>query len=195
MTLKTILKNDFDLDLPISGGSGLSIDDPVVIERSGINDYVSTEHTLLKYLAKKRQVQYELVGQALLSHQGRRLDRITIQTIDSSTEGVRGETAHYYFDITDCFPVSIPKDVNFNEAETLNQIVARMNALQQATEFNWECIARLKNRQLWDDVPRLLAFTEVMLSDEPLASLFDAMMSQRKQAIMSVLDRVAGQIE
>jgi hypothetical protein len=45
MTLKDLLKNDFGADLPISGGFGNSIDNPIIIHRNGINDYVGTEVT------------------------------------------------------------------------------------------------------------------------------------------------------
>ena len=40
MTLRELLKQDFGKDLPISGGMGNSIDNPIIIHREGINDYV-----------------------------------------------------------------------------------------------------------------------------------------------------------
>lgn len=43
MTLKELLKEDFELELPISGGFGNSIDNPIIIHRTEINDYVGTE--------------------------------------------------------------------------------------------------------------------------------------------------------
>lgn len=192
MTLKAMLQQDFGIDLPISGGSGRTLDNPIIMERRGINDYVGTERMLLTYLMKKREVEWIWKKQAFLMHGDRKLDEITIQTMDITTEGATVQLEQYYFDITDCLAVPVHKDVNFDETETLHQIVAGMEALKQASEFNRECIALLKKGQLSDDIQRLVAFSEVLLADEPLSRLFEDMMQHRKQAILVVLNRVAG---
>ena len=40
MTLKELIKLDFEVELPISGGFGNSLTTPIIIHRNGINDYL-----------------------------------------------------------------------------------------------------------------------------------------------------------
>ncbi len=48
MIFREIIKTQFGVDLPISGGIGNSIDNAVVIERTLLNDYVSVENQVGK---------------------------------------------------------------------------------------------------------------------------------------------------
>ena len=56
MIFREIIKTQFGVDLPISGGIGNSIENAVVIERTPLNDYVSVEHQVLKYIALVREL-------------------------------------------------------------------------------------------------------------------------------------------
>ena len=44
MDLRQLLKADFDIDFPISGGTGNSRDNPIVIHKQVPNDYTSVEY-------------------------------------------------------------------------------------------------------------------------------------------------------
>jgi len=103
MTLRNLLKQDFGVDLPISGGFGNSIDNPVIIERSnGINDYASTEYFILKCLAEERKIKWKTIGQECLTHRNRKIDRIKIEVALTTPIETITTTENYYFDITDC---------------------------------------------------------------------------------------------
>jgi hypothetical protein len=81
MNVRDLIKNDFGVDLPIKGGIGNSIDDPVIVEQvSPINDYVGTEYAYLKYIGIGRGIEWETVAQQLLTHSGRKMDKIKIET-------------------------------------------------------------------------------------------------------------------
>jgi hypothetical protein len=69
MNIRDLIKNDFDVDLPIKGGTGNSIDDPVLIEwASPINDYVGTEYAFLKYIGIGRGIEWKKIKQQLTTH-------------------------------------------------------------------------------------------------------------------------------
>ncbi|MGW8122232.1 hypothetical protein ACV07N_06185 [Roseivirga echinicomitans] len=103
MNIRELLKEDFGVDLPISGGLGNSIDNPVIIERTGINDYVGTEHSFLKYIGLARGIEWKLIQQELLEDDGRTLDKIKIETKQLTSKEVITQIENYYFDITDCY--------------------------------------------------------------------------------------------
>lgn len=103
MNIRELLIEDFGIDLPISGGLGNSIDDPVIIERTGNNDYAGIEHTFLKYIGLGRGIEWKLIQQELLEDNGRTLDKIKIETKQLTSTEVITQVENYYFDITDCY--------------------------------------------------------------------------------------------
>ena len=51
-SIKEIIFQAFGVTLPIRGGMGNSMENAVIIERSlSINDYVSTKHEVLNFIA------------------------------------------------------------------------------------------------------------------------------------------------
>ena len=68
VNLKELLKKDFGLDYPISGGAGGSKDDPIVIHYEFPNDYTSVEYGVLRCIAAGRRIQWEVIKQSLLHH-------------------------------------------------------------------------------------------------------------------------------
>jgi hypothetical protein len=104
MNIRDLIKNDFSVDLPIKGGQGNSIDDPVIIERvSPINDYVGTEYAFLKYIGIGRGIEWKTIEQQLLTHNGREIDKIKIETKQITETEIITQIENYYFDITECF--------------------------------------------------------------------------------------------
>jgi hypothetical protein len=102
INLRAMLKADFGIDLPISGGTGNSRDAPVVIHYRVPNDYVAVEHTVLNCLGMGRRVEWKLLQQALIEHNGRKLDQMKIETKKTTDTEILTQIENYYFDVTEC---------------------------------------------------------------------------------------------
>ncbi len=88
------------------GGFGNSIESAVIIERQfPTNNYVGTEYAFLKYLGLGRRIEWKTIGQELLNHNGRTIDKIKIETIETTETEIITQIENYYFDITECFNV------------------------------------------------------------------------------------------
>lgn len=60
MYIRDSIKNDFGVVLSIKGGTGNSIDDPVIIELvKPITDYVGAEYAYLKYIGIGRGIDWK----------------------------------------------------------------------------------------------------------------------------------------
>lgn len=107
MTIKELIKLDFGIDLPIKGGNGNSIDNPVVIEYDkGINDYVYYMHTYVSCLCKGRNlIDWKIIKQSLINHKDRKIDQIKFTYVEYENRQKYIVTENYYFDITECFGV------------------------------------------------------------------------------------------
>jgi hypothetical protein len=91
-------------DVPISGGMGLSIDDPIVIEETNSSKYVKLEYLILDFLAHMRETKYKLENQEVLEKDGRMIDRLEIVWED------KGDSLYsFYFDITASYGHKSPK--------------------------------------------------------------------------------------
>ncbi len=99
--IRALLKTDFGVDLPIRGGSGNSIDNPVIIEKIALNDYVGTEYAFLKYIGRGRRISWKPIGNVLMTHNGRKIDKIRMQFLGMPAG--QDKIENYYFDITECF--------------------------------------------------------------------------------------------
>lgn len=103
IALRELLRNDFDVDLPISGGDGDSLDTPIVIDHKGPNDYVAIEYKILECLGIGRGIDWKIIQQTLIKHGERTIDQIKIEARWTTKTKVITERANYYFDITECF--------------------------------------------------------------------------------------------
>lgn len=86
----------------VNDGSGKSVDDPIVLPRRKPNDYVSEEYRLVEKLLEKRNAHGQMRVQALLSRDGRSIDRITMEVLEATHAGAQLSTEHFFFDRTDC---------------------------------------------------------------------------------------------
>lgn len=112
MTIKEQIKNECGVDLPISGGFGNSIDDAIIIHRTGINDYVGTERFILNCLGESKNFEWKLLIQMLLDHEDKTIDKIEIETITPTEHGIITKVENFYFDITDCFGKEMKQMIN-----------------------------------------------------------------------------------
>ena len=101
--LRAMLLKDFGVDLPISGGTGNSIDAPIVVHYREPNDYVAVEYAVLQFIGIGRGIEWKLLQARLVDHEGRRLEQMKIETRwQTATEAIT-QVENYYFDITECF--------------------------------------------------------------------------------------------
>lgn len=93
-----LIKKEFDVDLPIGKGTGLSVDDAIVMKVDA--DYVHNEYVVLNYLALYRLVDWHFNRQALILYGDRKYDLIKINV--TNLVNSNNWTEVYYFDVTDC---------------------------------------------------------------------------------------------
>lgn len=80
MSIRELIKLDFGVDLPIKGGTGTSIDDPLIIEYTEGNDYIRAEYDFLKFIGLGRGIEWKASEQKLLFHNEKIIDKIKIET-------------------------------------------------------------------------------------------------------------------
>ena len=193
MNLKELLDKDFRVELPISGGYGNSIENAIIIHRKGINDYVGTEHFILKCLGIGRRIEWKILKQELLNHNNRQIDKIKIETKEITQEEIITQIENYYFDITECFGNKVQQDETFNEEQTLIRIKERIIELEQLNDFNKQCIDLLKTGKLFQDTKLTIEFMDVIFKDKSLP-LFESIMANRRKPIIDVLRIIGRQL-
>ncbi len=102
MNLRALLKDDFGIDFPISGGTGNSIDNPIIIHKAIPNDYVGVEYDIIKCIGIGRRIQWKTIGQALMTHNNKSIDQIKIEVTEKTETEIVTTIENYYFDITQC---------------------------------------------------------------------------------------------
>jgi hypothetical protein len=103
MNLRKLLKADFEIDFPITGGTGNSIDNPIIVHKKEPNDYTSVEYGILRCLGAGRGIEWKFVKQELISLDDKRFDKISIEIKELTDTEVITTIENYYFDITECF--------------------------------------------------------------------------------------------
>jgi len=120
-SLKEIIFEVFGVNLPIKGGMGNSLENAVIIERTfPMNDYVSTAHEVVNFIAKGRALHsWSTVKQQLLFENEKVYDKLDINVVMNQNGNLFQQTENYYFDITDCFgpEKEISEDVEKKFAE------------------------------------------------------------------------------
>lgn len=99
MTLKELIASCFNVQLPISGGNGLTVESPIVIEKEAEEDYVRIEYEIINYLNNLEQHSWKRYSQRLLFVDGKNIDEVTIQLFsENETESLGMK--EYFFDIS-----------------------------------------------------------------------------------------------
>ncbi len=104
--LRQQVKEQFGVDLPIAGGSGSSLDDPILILPT--RDYVQVEWRCLTYLFLSRGLTFKLKDQGVTDYKGRKIERVKVETRIFNAEQHVQETVTetYCFDISDCWQLA-----------------------------------------------------------------------------------------
>jgi hypothetical protein len=103
ISLKNLLFEDFGVELPISGGTGNSIDNAIIMHRQVPNDFVSTEYYIVKCISIGRRVKWKLLRQELIEADGKYYDKLEIEVVDEKDDEIVTTIENYYFDITECY--------------------------------------------------------------------------------------------
>lgn len=193
MNLRELLHQDFGAELPISGGFGNSIENAIIIHRQGMNDYVATEHFILKCLGIGRGIKWRILKQELLINNNKRIDKVTIETEETTQWEIITQTENYYFDISECMGNKTQVANSFDEDEILLRIKQRMLELEQLNDFNKKCVDLLKSDKLFADSALSMEFMKVLLNDNSMP-LFESMMENKKLPMMAVLNMIAKEL-
>lgn len=97
--LKEALKRDFDIDINISTGLGQSREDPIVILDTSPSDAAITEMNVLRGLGMGRRVVWKVLSHAPISHEGKILEQVKIESKSFSDTEIETLTTNFYFDI------------------------------------------------------------------------------------------------
>jgi hypothetical protein len=185
-SLRELLKRDFDMDFPISGGYGNSIDNPIVFENIGTNyDYVGYEYSILECLGKGRRIEWKTKGQELINHNGLTVDKVKIETKEITETEIITQIENYYFDITNCFE----KKKEFDENELITSITKRLKDMKTENNFNRRCIKLLENGELFKDTKLTTEFLEVIFADKSFP-LFEELITHKHTNIMNILRHI-----
>ena len=94
------LKEKFNL--PISSGDGKSIDNPILIEKKGSNNFIKLEYFIVSSLLNiNDEFDYERNNQKLLSYKNKTIDYIKVKVTNKKTASIKYE--EFYFDITQVY--------------------------------------------------------------------------------------------
>jgi hypothetical protein len=114
ISLRKLINEDFGIDLPIKGSTGNSIENPVIIEWTPNDDFVSVEFAYLRCIGMARGIEWKFISQKQMNHDGKKIDRLTIKTRQFGLSEIITQQENYYFDITDWIDKS-PTDSNVRE--------------------------------------------------------------------------------
>lgn len=98
-SIHDLIQKEFDIDLPISSGAGLSVTDPIVMEID--MDYVQNEFEALKFMGYLRSIKWKQIKQRLLNTDDRYIDCLTINVTDLMDCASDSWSEEYFFDVTD----------------------------------------------------------------------------------------------
>lgn len=98
MDLRKLLKVDLGVDLPISGGTGQSREDPIVVVVSDPIDIVRTQMLLLRGLGRGRQIFWRKLQRALLGSEWPGIEQLKIETVQLTRDQQITATENYYFE-------------------------------------------------------------------------------------------------
>lgn len=100
MNLKDMLKRDFGLELRISGGYGLSLDDLIIVLNSNPFDASMTEMHILRAIGKERSSIWRTLARTPVEIDRRSLEQIEIKTIEVVESEIIMQKTNHYFDVS-----------------------------------------------------------------------------------------------
>ena len=182
-SVRQLLKRDFAVDLPIAGGNGNSVNNPVIIESQVGEDYHRVEHDYVKYICIGRRVKWEFLQCDSLDLDDRKIERVKIRTQSASAQEGIAQTENYYFDITDCvIPPTRRKRTYRDFSELINELEARdtvfrsnLQAAQRREKPPWIATFGKGDLQKEDEALWQNLFDGKLTEEDALAAMTDLM--------------------
>lgn len=110
-SLRERLFAQFNILLPISGGTGESIENAVVITAEGCARFVEVQFHVLDLVWKARGLPWELHKKSMHEHYDRMIDKLVIKTREVSEHNISYRYENFFFDVTGCLETRlIPGD-------------------------------------------------------------------------------------
>lgn len=102
MEFKEKILKEYNIDLPIKGGDGASIESPIIIDISQKYNYVRLEKDCMTYACRILQMEWVMEKQELINTEEKYIDVIKIRMSKKDDFQNNFEIAQFYFDISDC---------------------------------------------------------------------------------------------
>ena len=114
MSFRKTIKNKFGVNLPIKGGDGTSIEDPIIIDKTQNYSYVGLEKICINYACLLIGMEWIMEKQELIEHEGIYIDVLKIKL--SHQDNFEHNYIHtiFYFDISDCINYTLNR-AEFNK--------------------------------------------------------------------------------
>ncbi len=194
-SIRQMLKRDFGVDLPISGGIGNSLADPIIIESPAGEDYQLIETEYLKYICLGRGVKWEFLKRESVESEGRNIDKVKIKTQETTQEEVVTQIENYYFDVTECIvPPSQRQKTHRDFPDLINELEARdtvfrmdFDSAKRRQKAPWLASFGKGDMQKEDEALWQKLVTGLISEEDALSSMTDLM--ERYYSVHYPLDR------
>lgn len=122
MSLKNLLKKLFGETQKISGGNGKSLDDAIVIHKTGHKSFVETEHEILKKKLEGKKKIFITIAYIGSIHSNKRWDEISITTFEDTENGEVIKEERYFFDVTEFYNNTVHQDKSIDKNRKFKQM-------------------------------------------------------------------------
>lgn len=130
-------------------------------------------------------------------HNGRYIDQIKIETVETTNTEVITQIENYYFNIDYFFRKredEMEAAKTFDKEKTLTLILQRLEEMRHENEFNRKCIELLKAEELFNDFNLSNRFMDLIFDDSS-SHLFEAMSNIAKESMMNVFRELAPRLK
>jgi hypothetical protein len=94
------LLRDWGTDPPISGGSGGSREDPIIVTATDPKTVALTQLLALSGIGRGRGIFWHAIGRTMLGEQWPGIEQFKVQTVELTDTQVVTQTENYYFDVS-----------------------------------------------------------------------------------------------
>lgn len=112
MSFRKIIKDKFNIELPIREGDGTNIDNPIIIDH---RQYIRIEKDCINYACKILHMKWVIYKQELIEYEGKSIDLITIRISKKGDFENSFRQTCFYFDISEIIKKSEARADLFRE--------------------------------------------------------------------------------
>ena len=98
--LKELIEQDFGIDLPISGGFGDSINDPIIITTTNPNIAAQTKLKIIDCINIRLEGYWQATTTEIFKQDGKLIEKLKYVAKYIDGDNINTDTLNYYFDIT-----------------------------------------------------------------------------------------------